>query len=100
MALNSCVTAEGLEMGAAQAVQARAAGVEPDVRMNPILLKPSSDTGSQVIVHGEVWGQMDAASYFRWKKNLLPDVLAAYDSLAEEYDLVVIEGAGSRQRLI
>lgn len=95
MALNSCVTAEGLEMGRAQAVQARAAGVEPDVRMNPILLKPSSDTGSQVIVHGEVWGQMDAASYFRWKKNLLPDVLAAYDSLAEEYDLVVIEGAGS-----
>ena len=95
MALNSCVTAEGLEMGRAQAVQAHAAGVEPDVRMNPILLKPSSDTGSQVIVHGEVWGQMDAASYFRWKKNLLPDVLAAYDSLAEEYDLVVIEGAGS-----
>ena len=95
MALNSCVTAEGLEMGRAQAVQARAAGVEPGVRMNPILLKPSSDTGSQVIVHGEVWGQMDAASYFRWKKNLLPDVLAAYDSLAEEYDLVVIEGAGS-----
>ena len=95
LALNSFVTRDGLEMGRAQVVQAQAAGVEPDVRMNPILLKPSSDTGSQVIVHGEVWGQMDAASYFRWKKNLLPDVLAAYDSLAEEYDLVVIEGAGS-----
>ena len=65
MALNSYVTRDGLEMGRAQAVQAQAAGAEPDVRMNPILLKPSSDTGSQVIVMGEVRGHMGAAEYFR-----------------------------------
>lgn len=95
MALNSYVTANGLEMGRAQVVQAAAAGVEPDVRMNPILLKPSSDTGSQVIVNGEVRGHMGAAEYFRHKTKLIPDVLAAYDSLAEEFDVIVIEGAGS-----
>ena len=69
MALNSFVTKDGLEMGRAQVVQAQAAGVEPDVRMNPILLKPSSDVGSQVIVNGEVRGQMAAAEYFRTKKS-------------------------------
>lgn len=95
MALNSHVTRDGLEMGRAQAVQAQAAGVEPDVRMNPVLLKPSSDTGSQVIVLGEVRGQMSAAEYFRYKKQLFPEVLAAYDSLAAENDIIVIEGAGS-----
>ena len=74
MALNSFVTRDGLEMGRAQVVQAQAAGVEPDVRMNPILLKPSSDIGSQVIVNGEVRGQMPAAEYFRRKKQLrLPE---------------------------
>jgi len=95
MALNSHVTRDGLEMGRAQAVQAQAAGVEPDVRMNPVLLKPSSDTGSQVIVLGEVRGHMSAAEYFRYKRQLFPEVLAAYDSLAAEHDVVVIEGAGS-----
>lgn len=95
MALNSFVTRDGLEMGRAQVVQAQAAGVEPDVRMNPILLKPSSETGSQVIVNGEVRGQMSAAEYFRHKKKLLPEVLAAYESLAREADVIVIEGAGS-----
>ena len=95
MALNSFVTRDGLEMGRAQVVQAQAAGVEPDVRMNPILLKPSSDVGSQVIVNGKVQGQMPAAEYFRHKKQLIPDILAAYNSLAEEYDIIVIEGAGS-----
>ena len=95
MALNSFVTKDGLEMGRAQVVQAQAAGVEPDVRMNPILLKPSSDVGSQVIVNGEVRGQMAAAEYFRTKKKLVPDIMAAYDSLAEEADVIVIEGAGS-----
>ena len=95
MALNSAVTRDGLEMGRAQAVQAAAAGVEPDVRMNPILLKPSSDVGSQVIVMGEVRGQMPAREYFRYKKQLIPEVLAAYESLAAEYDVIVIEGAGS-----
>ena len=95
MALNSYVTRQGLEMGRAQVMQAEAAGIPPDVRMNPILLKPSSDTGSQVIVNGEVQGQMSAAEYFRYKKQLIPDILAAYDSLAAENDLIVIEGAGS-----
>ena len=95
MALNSFVTRDGLEMGRAQVVQAQAAGVEPDVRMNPILLKPSSDVGSQVIVNGEVRGQMKAADYFRHKKQLIPDILAAYNSLAEDVDIIVIEGAGS-----
>lgn len=95
MALNSFVTRDGLEMGRAQVVQAQAAGIEPDVRMNPILLKPSSDVGSQVIVNGEVRGQMPASAYFKMKKTLIPDILAAYDSLAEEVDIIVIEGAGS-----
>ena len=95
MALNSFVTRDGLEMGRAQVVQAQAAGVEPDVRMNPILLKPSSDVGSQVIVNGEVRGQMPASAYFKIKKSLIPDILKAYDSLAEEVDIIVIEGAGS-----
>ena len=95
MALNSFVTKDGLEMGRAQVVQAQAAGLEPDVRMNPILLKPTSDVGSQVIVNGRVKGQMRAADYFRHKKQLVPDILAAYDSLAEESDIIVIEGAGS-----
>ena len=95
MALNSFVTREGLEIGRAQAVQAQAANIEPDVRMNPVLLKPSSDTGSQVIVCGEVRGQMPAAEYYRYKKQLVPEVLAAYESLAAEYDVIVLEGAGS-----
>ena len=96
MALNSYITRDGLEMGRAQVVQAEAAGVEPDVRMNPILLKPSSDTGSQVIVLGEVWGQMGAAEYYRKKESLKPVIRQAFDSLAAQYDVIVIEGAGSR----
>lgn len=95
MALNSYVTKDGMEMGRAQVVQAQAAGKEPDVRMNPILLKPCSDTGSQVIVNGEVRGQMSAAAYFGMKKTLIPDILEAYSSLAQENDIIVIEGAGS-----
>lgn len=95
MALNSGVTRDGLEMGRAQIVQAEAAGVEPDVRMNPILLKPSSDTGSQVIVNGVVHSQMKAADYMAHKRELIPEILAAYEGLAAEYDVIVIEGAGS-----
>ena len=95
MALNSYITRDGLEMGRAQVAQAEAAGRECDVRMNPILLKPSSDTGSQLIVNGEVRGQYCAASYFKMKKSLIPDILRAYNSLAEENDIIVIEGAGS-----
>jgi len=95
MALNSFITADGLELSRAQAVQAQAAGLEPDARMNPILLKPSSDTGSQLIINGEVRGQYQAAEYFAMKQSLTPDVLQAYNSLAAEYDVIVIEGAGS-----
>ena len=74
MALNSYITQDGLEMGRAQVVQARAAGKEPDVRMNPILLKPSSDVGSQLIVGGKVRGEYRAADYFKMKRSLIPDV--------------------------
>ncbi len=95
MALNSYITRDGLEMGRAQVAQAEAAGKEPDVRMNPILLKPSSDTGSQVIVNGQVRGQYRAVDYFKMKKSLVPDILSAYRSLAAENDILVIEGAGS-----
>lgn len=95
MALNSFITEDGLEMGRAQVMQAEAAGIAPDVRMNPILLKPTTDTGSQVIVQGEVLGDMDARRYFAYKKSLMPLVMEAYNSLAEEYDIIVIEGAGS-----
>lgn len=95
MALNSFVTADGLELGRAQAVQAEAAGVPCNVRMNPILLKPSSETGSQLIVMGEVRGTYDAAEYFKMKRSLIPEILAAYESLARENDILVIEGAGS-----
>ena len=95
MALNSYITRDGLEMGRAQVAQAEAAGREPDVRMNPVLLKPSSDTGSQLIVNGEVRGQYRAAEYFKMKKSLVPEILRAYESLAAENDVIVIEGAGS-----
>ncbi len=95
MALNSYVTAEGLEMGRAQVVQAEAAGIEAQVRMNPILLKPSSDTGSQVIVHGKVRAHMTAAEYYAYKEQLIPEVMDAFHGLAAEHDIIVIEGAGS-----
>lgn len=95
MALNSFITADGGEMGRAQVVQAEAAGILPDVRMNPILLKPTTDVGSQVIVNGRVRGNMSATEYYGKKQELVPEVMAAYRSLAEEYDIIVIEGAGS-----
>ena len=95
MALNSFITADGGEMGRAQVVQAEAAGIAPDVRMNPILLKPTTDVGSQVIVNGKVQGNMRAMEYYRRKREFVPAVMEAYRSLAEEYDILVIEGAGS-----
>lgn len=95
MALNSYITADGLEMGRAQAMQAEAAGIEPSVLMNPILLKPTTDVGSQVIVNGEVRGNMRAMDYFRQKKELIPDIMKAYNTLAAQHDIIVIEGAGS-----
>lgn len=95
MALNSFITAAGGEMGRAQVVQAEAAGVAPDVRMNPILLKPTTDVGSQVIVNGVAVGNMRAMEYYRRKREFVPQVMEAYHSLAAENDIIVIEGAGS-----
>jgi len=95
MALNSFITREGLEMGRAQAVQAEAACAEPRVAMNPILLKPVTNMGSQLIVNGEVRGNYAAAEYYKMKHTLVPDIMAAYESLAAENDIIVIEGAGS-----
>lgn len=95
MALNSYITKDNLEMGRAQVVQAQAAGIEPDVRMNPILLKPTTDMGSQVIVNGKVVGNMKAVDYFKKKKEYIPVIKEAYGKLSEEVDIIVIEGAGS-----
>ncbi len=95
MALNSFVTRDGLEMGRAQVMQAECAGTEPSVDMNPILLKPTSDVGSQVIVNGRVRGNMPAREYFDYKPKLIPDILEAFRRLCREYDIIVIEGAGS-----
>lgn len=95
MALNSFITKECLEMGRAQVMQAEAAGIQPSVLMNPILLKPTNDVGSQVIVNGEVLGTMSARDYFQYKKQLIPKVMEAYHKLEEDYDIIVIEGAGS-----
>ena len=95
MALNSFITRDGSEMGRAQVVQAEAAGIEPDVRMNPILLKPTTDVGSQVIVLGQVMGNMTAVEYYKHKHELIPYVMKAYNELAAENDIIVIEGAGS-----
>ena len=95
MALNSYITNEGLEMGRAQVMQAEAAGIAPSVKMNPILLKPNSDTGSQVIVNGEVRGNMNAVEYYKRKQELVPEIQKSYHALEELYDIIVIEGAGS-----
>lgn len=95
MALNSYITADGLEMGRAQVMQAEAAGIEPTTDMNPILLKPTTDTGSQVIVNGEVTSLMSAMEYFRKKRDYIPAIMEAYHRLEKKYDVIVIEGAGS-----
>ncbi|MHB0934773.1 MAG: cobyric acid synthase [Armatimonadota bacterium] len=95
MALNSYVTPEGGEIGRAQAYQAAAAGLEPHVDMNPILLKPNSQTGSQVIVLGRPVGNMSVCEYHAYQPTVWPTVSAAFDRLRAQYDLVVIEGAGS-----
>ena len=95
MALNSYVTRDGYEMGRAQVMQAEAAMIEPDICMNPILLKPTSDVGSQVIVNGTPLKNMPAKEYFQYKKKLIPDIMQAYDKLDKAYDVIVLEGAGS-----
>ena len=95
MALNSYITGDGLEMGRAQVMQAEACRREPDARMNPVLLKPSSDRKSQLIVMGEIRGQMDAMEYHNYKTQLIPEIKKAFYDLAEKSDIIVIEGAGS-----
>ena len=95
MALNSFITQNGLEMGRAQVMQAEAAGIEPEVSMNPILLKPTNDTGSQVIINGKPIGVMSAVEYYRHKRDYIPYILEAYRELEKKYDVIVIEGAGS-----
>ncbi len=95
MALNSFITRNGAEMGRAQVVQAEAANIEPSALMNPILLKPTSDKGSQVIVNGEAIGTMSASEYFAFKTQLIPEIMKAYNQLDVENEVIVIEGAGS-----
>ncbi len=99
MALNSFITPEGGEMGRAQVVQAQAAGLVPQVDMNPILLKPSSEVGSQVIVQGRVYGNFPARDYYRLKPRLVKKVMESYRRLDRAYDLIVLEGAGSAVEL-
>ncbi len=95
MSLNSFVTPEGGEIGRAQALQAEACGIPPHVDMNPILLKPESDNRSQVVVLGTVWSKLDAATYFDRKPQLWSMVEESYGRLARQYEMIVIEGAGS-----
>src|ERR1700744_3069700 len=96
MSLNSAATVEGLEIGRAQALQAEAAGIAPSVNMNPILIKPSSDSSSQIVVRGKIWGRVTAADYhLRRVEELLPTVRESYEVLASQYDVILLEGAGS-----
>jgi adenosylcobyric acid synthase len=95
MSNNAAVTADGGEIGRAQALQARAARVRPSVHMNPVLLKPQSEIGAQVVVHGKILGNARAAEFQRWKPELMDAVLASYQRVRSEADLVLVEGAGS-----
>ena len=95
MALNSFITKDGKEMGRAQVVQAEAANIEPESWMNPILLKPTTDRKSQVIINGKVYKNMDAREYFAYKHNLKKDIMKAYGHIRENFDICVLEGAGS-----
>lgn len=95
MALNSFVTTEGLEMGRAQVMQAEACGLVPSVKMNPVLLKPSGDTRSQVVLMGKPIGEREAGRYYADRAELLPKIASAFEGLASEHEIIVIEGAGS-----
>lgn len=95
MALNSYITKDGYEMGRAQAMQAEAAGIEPVVKMNPILLKPNGARGCQIVLNGKVFKDMTPGEYNTYKKDMIPHILKAFNSLSENYDIIVIEGAGS-----
>ncbi|MBB1074226.1 cobyric acid synthase [Rhodoferax sp. 4810] len=95
MALNSAVTCNGGEIGRAQAVQAYACGVLPHTDMNPVLLKPNSDIGAQVIIHGQAIGNMNALDYQDYKTTAWQAVLASYERLSAQYEAIIVEGAGS-----
>ena len=95
MSNNAAVCVDGNEIGRAQAVQAVAAGIAPSAEMNPILLKPEADARSQVVVMGRPWQTLAAGAYYRHKAELWPVVTTALDRLRAEYELVIIEGAGS-----
>ncbi|ELR66032.1 Cobyric acid synthase [Photobacterium marinum] len=95
MALNSAVTRDGGEIGRAQAVQAQACGVEPTVHMNPVLLKPNTDIGAQVIVQGKALADMDAVGYHNYKKVVMGPIMESFSVLQQEYQTVIVEGAGS-----
>ena len=95
MALNSAVTEDGGEIGRSQAVQAQAAGLPPHSDMNPVLLKPNTDKGAQVIIQGQPFENMDAIAYQGYKKTALPFVLESYHRLASQHELTLVEGAGS-----
>ena len=95
MSNNAAVAADGGEIGRAQALQARACGVEPMTDMNPVLLKPQSESGAQIVLDGRVWGNASAGEYRRLAPSLLPSVLAAFSRLAASADLLLVEGAGS-----
>ncbi len=95
MSNNAAVTADGGEIGRAQALQARACGVPPSRDMNPVLLKPQTDAGSQVVVQGEVWGSARAREYYRLRRTLLPRILESFERLGRDADLILVEGAGS-----
>ena len=95
MSNNAAVAADGGEIGRAQALQARACGVPPSRDMNPVLLKPQTDAGSQIVVQGAVWGNVRAMEYYRLKAKLLPRILESWERLGQEADLVLVEGAGS-----
>ncbi|NKB64337.1 MAG: cobyric acid synthase [Gammaproteobacteria bacterium] len=95
MALNSAVTEDGGEIGRSQAVQAMAAGLQPHSDMNPVLLKPNTDKGAQIIIQGKVLDGMDTKEYNGYKETAMPYVLQSYQRLAEQYDLIIVEGAGS-----
>lgn len=95
MALNSFITKDGMEMGRAQVMQAEACQIEPDCRMNPVLLKPTSDKGSQVIINGEVYGTLTAKDFYKEKGRFRENIREAFESLSRDYDVIVMEGAGS-----
>src|SRR5436305_392799 len=95
MSNNAAITIDGGEIGRAQALQARAARVPPSVHMNPVLLKPQSEVGAQVVVHGRILGNARAKEFQGWKQELMGSVLSSYERMRGEADLVLVEGAGS-----